>query len=57
MFIFFQTVVETLGRAGLYVMTKGVRFVLLCSWFKSFLTRDDTRPVNFFFKKVVAVSS
>ena len=28
MFIFFQTAVETLGRAGLYVMTKGVRFEL-----------------------------
>ena len=28
MFIFFQTAVETLGRAGLYVMTKGVWFEL-----------------------------
>ena len=28
MFILFQTAVETLGRAGLYVMTKGVRFEL-----------------------------
>ena len=26
---FFQTAVETLGRAGLYMMTKGVRFELL----------------------------
>ena len=26
MFVFFRTVVETFGRAGLYVMTKGVRF-------------------------------
>ena len=26
MFIFFRTVVETFGRAALYVMTKGVRF-------------------------------
>ena len=29
MFIFFRTVVETLGRAGLYVMTNRVRFELL----------------------------
>ena len=26
MFIFFRTVVGTFGRAGLYVMRKGVRF-------------------------------
>ena len=26
MFISFRTVMGTLGRAGLYVMTKGVRF-------------------------------
>ena len=45
MFIFFRTVVETLGRAGLYVMTKGVRFellIVLWLWFQSFLAWDDT---------------
>ena len=59
MFVFFRTVVETLGRAGLYVMTKGVRFELsFCGCgFKIFLTWDDACPVNFFFKKVAAVSS
>ena len=57
MFIFFRTVVEMFGRAALYVMTKGVRFFFLWLRFQSFLTWDDTCPVNFFFNKLAAVSS
>ena len=47
MFISFRTAVEKLGRAGLFVMTKGVRFELLmcvCGFIKRFLTWDDTFP-------------
>ena len=44
----------TLGKAGLYVITKEVRFEWL--WFQSFLTWDGTYPVNFLFQKVAAVS-
>ena len=51
--------VETLGRAGLYEMTKEVPFELLffsCP-FQIFLTWYDTFPVYFFFKKVAPVTS
>ena len=47
----FRTVVKTLGRAGLDVMTKGVRFDLFCGRaFRVFLTWDGAHPVNFLFK-------
>ena len=63
MFTFFRTVVETLGRAGLYVMTKGVR-LSCCSVavVSKFLDVGPGRGMIrarliSFFKKVAAVSS